>query len=65
MKKFLSLFLTIVMVFSIRSARKVRILANPGMLWTLDGEREEGHWEVMAENVHHAIHLVKKVDDND
>ena len=45
-----------------RSARRVRILANPGMLWTLDGEREEGHWEVVAENIHHAIHLVKKVD---
>ena len=48
-----------------RSARKVRILSNPGMLWTLDGEREEGHWEVMAENVHHAIHLIKKADSHD
>ena len=48
-----------------RSAQKVRILSNPGMIWTLDGEREEGHWEVMAENVHHAIHLVKKVDSHD
>jgi len=45
-----------------RSARKVRILANSSMLWTLDGEREDGHWEVMAENLHHAIHLVKRVD---
>lgn len=48
-----------------RSAHKVRILANPGMLWTLDGEREDGHWEVTAENIHHAIRLVKKVDAND
>ena len=48
-----------------RSARKVRILANPGMLWTLDGEREEGHWEVTAENIHHAIRLVKKADAHD
>ena len=45
-----------------RSARRVRILADSSMLWTLDGEREEGHWEVTAENVHHAIHLVKRVD---
>ena len=45
-----------------RSARRVRILANPGMLWTLDGEREEGHWEVVAENLHHAIRLVKRAD---
>ena len=48
-----------------RSARKVRILSNPGMIWTLDGEREEGHWEVVAENIHHAIRLVQKVDTND
>ena len=45
-----------------RSARRVRILANSGMPWTLDGEREDGHLEVVAENVHHAIHLVKRVD---
>ena len=45
-----------------RSARKVRVLANPAMLWTLDGEREDGHWEVTAENLHHAIRLVKRVD---
>lgn len=48
-----------------RSGRKIRILSNPGMIWTLDGEREDGHWEVMAENVHHAIRLVKKVDSHD
>ena len=45
-----------------RSARRVRILANPSMLWTLDGEREEGHWEVVAENLHHAIRLIKRAD---
>jgi hypothetical protein len=32
------------------------------MPWTLDGEREEGHLEVIAENLHHAIRLVKKVN---
>ena len=45
-----------------RSARRIRILANPSMLWTLDGEREEGHWEVVAENLHHAIRLIKRAD---
>lgn len=45
-----------------RSARQVRILADSSMPWTLDGEREDGHLEVVAENIHHAIHLVKKVD---
>lgn len=43
-----------------RSARKVRILASSHMPWTLDGEREEGHLEVFAENLHHAIHLMKQ-----
>ena len=45
-----------------RSARKIRILASSDMPWTLDGEREEGHLEVFAENVHHAIQLLKQVD---
>ncbi len=45
-----------------RSARRVRILADSGMPWTLDGEREDGHLEVVAENIHHAFRLVKKVD---
>ena len=45
-----------------RSTRRVRILANPSMLWTLDGERQEGHWEVVAENLHHAIRLIKRAD---
>ena len=43
-----------------RSARKVRIFANPDMPWTLDGERENGHEEVLAENLHHAIRLIQR-----
>jgi len=49
-------------MITFRSARHVRILADSSMLWTLDGERENGHLEVLAENMHHAIHLVKRVD---
>ena len=49
-------------MITFRSARKVRILASSDMPWTLDGEREEGHLEVYAENIHHAIRLVKQVD---
>ena len=45
-----------------RSARKVRILASSDMPWTLDGEREDGHLEVIAENMHHAFRLVKRVN---
>ena len=49
-------------MITFRSARKVRILADSSMPWSLDGEREDGHWEICAENVHHAIQLVKQVD---
>lgn len=41
------------------SASRVKIIADPNMPWTLDGEREEGHEEVMVENLHHAIRLIK------
>ena len=44
------------------SARNLRVIADENMPWTLDGEREEGHLEVIAENLHHAIQLVKQVD---
>ena len=46
------------------STRKVKVFADPEMPWTLDGEREEGHSEVLVENVHHAIRLMKKVEKN-
>ncbi len=40
------------------SAKEVRIFADPDMLWTLDGEREEGHEEVLVRNIHHAVALI-------
>ena len=49
-------------MITFRSAKKVRIFADPDMAWTLDGEREEGHAQVDVENVHHAIRLMKRVD---
>jgi len=48
-------------MITFRSTHKVKIFANPDMLWTLDGEREEGHEEVLAENLHHAIRMIQKV----
>ena len=47
-----------------QSARKVRVFANPFMPWTLDGEREEGHEMVDVENLHHAIRIIKRVENN-
>ncbi len=43
------------------SARKMTIYASPEMPWTLDGEREDGHEMVEVENIHHGLHLVKRV----
>ena len=52
-------------MITFRSARKVRIFADPQMPWTLDGEKEDGHEVVEVENLHHAIRLVQKRDGND
>ena len=51
-------------VITFRSTGSVRIFANPEMTWTLDGEREEGHEEVLAENIHHGIRLMQRVKQN-
>ena len=42
------------------SASRVRVTADENMLWTLDGEREEGHGMVDAVNLHNAIQLIQK-----
>lgn len=52
-------------MITFRSAKNVRIFADPQMAWTLDGEREEGHDQVDAENLHQAIRLIQKRTDND
>ena len=44
------------------SARKMKIYADPGMTWTLDGEREEGHSKITVENLHHAIRLIQNTE---
>ena len=43
-----------------RHARKLTVQASPDMPWTLDGEREDGHAEVVVENVQHAIRLIQR-----
>ncbi len=51
-------------MITFRRAKKVRIYASPFMPWTLDGEREEGHEQVDVENLHHAVRIVKRVEEN-
>ena len=42
------------------SSPSVRITTAPEIPWTLDGEREEGHQEVLVENIHQAFQLIRK-----
>ena len=51
-------------MITFRSVKKVKIFADPTMLWTLDGEREDGHGEVLVENLHHAVQLIQEVKEN-
>jgi YegS/Rv2252/BmrU family lipid kinase len=43
-------------------ARKIRVYAEEGIPWTLDGEKFEGQPMIEVENIHHAIHLMQKVN---
>ncbi|MDY3224890.1 MAG: YegS/Rv2252/BmrU family lipid kinase [Candidatus Faecousia sp.] len=47
-------------VITFRTARHIRVEADPEMPWTLDGEKEDGHETVEVENLHHAIRLIQK-----
>ncbi len=47
-------------MITFRSGSTVKITADPGMNWTLDGEKEDGHEEVTVKNIHQAIHLIKR-----
>lgn len=48
-------------MITFRSASRIKVFAGADMPWTLDGEREDGHEEVMVENLHHAFRLVQRV----
>ena len=47
-------------MITFRAAKEVKIWASPDMPWTLDGEKEEGHAEVVVRNLHHAIRLMQR-----
>lgn len=46
-------------MITFRSASNIQITADPDMPWTLDGEREDGHEQVLVKNLHQAITLMK------
>ena len=47
-------------MLTFRSATHIQIFADPEMPWTLDGEREEGHSEVVVCPQHLAYRLMKR-----
>lgn len=46
-------------MITFRSAEEIKVYADPEMPWTLDGEREEGHAEVLVRDCHKALQLLK------
>ena len=48
-------------MITFRSAREIKVYADPNMPWTLDGEREDGHSQIDVKNVHLAIKIMQKV----
>ena len=49
-------------MITFRPARTIKIVADPYMPWTLDGEKADGYREVVVENLHHALRIVKRVN---
>lgn len=46
-------------MMTFRSTQHVSVYADADMLWTLDGEKEQGHPHITVSNLHHAITLLK------
>lgn len=46
-------------MITFQSAKKIKIFADENMPWTLDGEKESGHAQVLVENKHLAYALMK------
>jgi diacylglycerol kinase family enzyme len=44
--------------------RRLRVIADETMDWTLDGEKFDGQQEIEVENIHHAIHLIQRVNNH-
>lgn len=47
-------------MMTFRSASRITVEADPEMAWTLDGEREDGHAVVQILNLHKAIRIIQK-----
>ena len=45
-------------MLTFRSTSRVRVMTDPDMPWTLDGERAEGGADIVVENLHRSIWLI-------
>ena len=50
-------------MITFRPAKTVKITTDPFMAWTLDGEKADGLPEILVENLHHAVRIVKRVEE--
>lgn len=50
-------------MMTFRTASHIKVEADPEMLWTLDGEKEEGHESVEIRNLHRAIQIIQKKEE--
>ena len=46
-------------MMTFRSAARIAVEADPDMCWTLDGEKGQGSGEIIVENLHRAIQIIK------
>ena len=46
-------------MITFRSAKEVKILSEPDMPWTLDGEKQDGCEDILIKNLQHAFRLVR------
>ena len=42
------------------STDSVKVIADPDLTWTLDGERAEGAGEIQVDNLHHAVRVMQR-----
>lgn len=50
-------------MMTFRTASRITVEADPDMPWTLDGEKEAGHETVQIRNLHKAIHIIQKSEE--
>lgn len=48
-------------MITFRPAKSIKVLADPLMAWSLDGEKADGYQQIEVKNLHQAIRLMQRV----